>query len=84
MCDISLHPIILPAPNGKILYKSVVSVSNSMERMVGDQHHTAAGHLENGICGQYLWQNRSTKSWWRIFFSGAKKKKKRLASQGKY
>lgn len=54
MCDISLHPIILPAPNGKILYKSVVSVSNSMERMVGDQHHTAAGHLENGICGQYL------------------------------
>lgn len=54
-CDCLLHPVILPAPNGKILYKSVVSVSDgSMELLVGDQHHTAASHLENGICGQYL------------------------------
>ena len=38
-----------------------------MELLVGDQRHAAASHLENGICGHYLWQNRNTKSWW-IFF----------------
>lgn len=51
--------------------------------MVGDQHHTAASHWNNGVCGQYLWQNRRTKSYWRIFFSGANKTKN-WPSQGKY
>lgn len=54
-CGCLLPLVILPAPSGETLYKPAVSVADgSMELLVGGQHHTAASHLENGICGQYL------------------------------
>lgn len=49
--------------------------------MVGDQHHTAASHLDNYICGRYLWQQKYEELMKDFFFQKQKQKrgKKKLA-----
>lgn len=58
-----IAPRILPPPNGNILDKSVVCISNSSVKpsWVKDQHQTAASHFDDDICGQYIC-DRSLKS----------------------